>query len=77
MGTPVWSKGQESLLAADLGVGVTLLDGPPGSGKSRVAAEIVARTLKAGRSVLWLVPETTQVAVAADALFAATGLMRN
>ena len=73
-GTPAWSRGQESLLAADLGVGVTLLDGPPGSGKSRVAAEIVARTLKAGRSVLWLVPETTQVAVAADALFAATGV---
>jgi len=69
-----WSTTQVALLEAPLTSGVTLLDGPPGSGKSRVAAELAARTLAAGHSVLWLVPEATQVAVAADALRAITGV---
>ena len=71
---PVWSVGQSALLAANLANGITLIDGPPGSGKSRAAAELAARTLQAGSSVLWLVPEATQVAVAADALLAVTGI---
>ena len=55
--------------------GVTILvDGPPGSGKSRAAAEAAVRTIAAGRSVLWLVPEAAQVAIAADMLAAAGGV---
>lgn len=51
----------------------TLVDGPPGSGKSRAAAEAAVRMIRAGRSVLWLVPEAAQVAIAADMLAAAGG----
>lgn len=69
-----WTPTQTTLLRERHLRGVTLLDGPPGSGKSRVAAEIAARTLASGHSVLWLVPETTQVAVAADALRSITGV---
>jgi primosomal protein N' (replication factor Y) len=50
-----------------------LVDGPPGSGKSRAAAEAAVRTIAAGRSVLWLVPEAAQVAIAADMLATAGG----
>jgi len=51
-----------------------LVDGPPGSGKSRAAAEAAVRTIAAGRSVLWLVPEAAQVAIAADMLTMAGGV---
>ena len=51
-----------------------LVDGPPGSGKSRAAAEAAVRVIAAGRSVLWLVPEAAQVAIAADMLATAGGL---
>jgi len=50
-----------------------LIDGPPGSGKSRAAAEAAVRMIAAGRSVLWLVPEAAQVAIAADMLATAGG----
>ena len=50
-----------------------LVDGPPGSGKSRAAAEAAVRMIAAGRSVLWLVPEAAQVAIAADMLTASGG----
>ena len=50
-----------------------LVDGPPGSGKSRAAADAAVRMIAAGRSVLWLVPEAAQVAIAADMLAAAGG----
>jgi primosomal protein N' (replication factor Y) len=50
-----------------------LIDGPPGSGKSRAAAEAAVRMIVAGRSVLWLVPEVAQVSIAADMLAAAGG----
>lgn len=50
-----------------------LVDGPPGSGKSRAAAEAAVRMIAAGRSVLWLVPEAAQVSIAADMLAAAGG----
>ncbi len=64
-----WSASQEDLLrAVARGEGVTLLDGAPGSGKSRVAAEAARRTFEAGGSVLWLVPEMAQAALAADLL---------
>lgn len=54
--------------------GVTILvDGPPGSGKSRAAAEAAVRTIASGRSVLWLVPEVAHVAIAADMLMAIGG----
>ena len=64
-----WSASQEELLrvVAPTG-GITLLDGAPGSGKSRVAAEVARRTVATGRSVLWLVPEVAQVSLAADLL---------
>lgn len=68
-----WSPTQRELLG-ETGLGsVTLIDGAPGSGKSRLAAELASRTLASGRSVLWLVPEASQVAMAADALRGATG----
>jgi primosomal protein N' (replication factor Y) (superfamily II helicase) len=51
-----------------------LVDGPPGSGKSRAAAEAAVRMIAAGRSVLWLVPEAAQVAIAADMLATAGGV---
>jgi primosomal protein N' (replication factor Y) len=51
-----------------------LIDGPPGSGKSRAAAEAAVRMIAAGRSVLWLVPEAAQVAIAADMLATAGGV---
>lgn len=51
-----------------------LIDGPPGSGKSRAAAEAAVRVIAAGRSVLWLVPEAAQVAIAADMLAMAGGV---
>ena len=50
-----------------------LVDGPPGSGKSRAAADAAVRVIAAGRSVLWLVPEAAQVAIAADMLATAGG----
>ena len=50
-----------------------LVDGPPGSGKSWAAAEAAIRMIAAGRSVLWLVPEAAQVAIAADMLVTAGG----
>jgi primosomal protein N' (replication factor Y) len=71
---PTWSPGQARVLHDEPHAAVTLLDGPPGSGKSRVAAELAARTLSGGRSVLWLVPEAAHVAVAADALRVVTGV---
>lgn len=67
-----WSPTQRSLLDEPRLDGVTLIDGAPGSGKSRLAAEIASRTLSAGCSVLWLVPEATQVALAADVLRSVT-----
>jgi primosomal protein N' (replication factor Y) len=69
-----WSPTQRALLSEPRLDGVTLIDGAPGSGKSRLAAEIASRTLSAGRSVLWLVPEATQVALAADVLRSITGV---
>jgi primosomal protein N' (replication factor Y) len=69
-----WSPTQRALLSEPCLDGVTLIDGAPGSGKSRLAAEIASRTLSAGRSVLWLVPEATQVALAADVLRSITGV---
>jgi primosomal protein N' (replication factor Y) len=69
-----WSPTQSTLLSEPRLDGVTLIDGAPGSGKSRLAAEIASRTLSAGRSVLWLVPEATQVALAADVLRSITGV---
>jgi len=69
-----WSPRQRALLDEPRLEGVTLIDGAPGSGKSRVAAEIASRTLSAGRSVLWLVPEATQAALAADVLRSVTGV---
>lgn len=51
-----------------------LVDGPPGSGKSRAAAEAAVRTIAAGQSVLWLVPEAAHVSIAADMLAAAGGV---
>lgn len=69
-----WSPTQRSLLDEPRLDGVTLIDGAPGSGKSRLAVEIASRTLSAGRSVLWLVPEATQVALAADVLRSVTGV---
>ncbi|MFM8629017.1 MAG: primosomal protein N' [Candidatus Limnocylindrus sp.] len=69
-----WSPTQRALLDEPRLDGVTLIDGAPGSGKSRLAAEIASRTLSAGRSVLWLVPEATQVALAADVLRSVTGV---
>lgn len=48
-----------------------LVDGPPGSGKSRAAAEAAIRFIAAGRSVLWLVPEAAHVSIAADMLTSA------
>ena len=73
--TPTWSATQTQLLAAVAArSAVTLLDGPPGSGKSRVAAEAARRVVAAGGSVLWLVPEAAQVALAADLLATATGM---
>jgi len=50
-----------------------LVDGPPGSGKSRAAADAAVRMIATGRSVLWLVPEAAQVAIAADMLASAGG----
>ena len=70
----LWSPSQSALLDSEQLERVTLIDGAPGSGKSRLAAEIAARTILAGRSVLWLVPEATQVALAADALRSITGI---
>jgi len=70
----LWSPSQSALLDSEHLEPVTLIDGAPGSGKSRLAAEIAARTMLAGRSVLWLVPEATQVALAADALRIITGV---
>ncbi len=70
----LWSPSQSALLDSEQLERVTLVDGAPGSGKSRLAAEIAARTILAGRSVLWLVPEATQVALAADALRSITGI---
>ncbi|MFM8429172.1 MAG: primosomal protein N' [Candidatus Limnocylindrus sp.] len=69
-----WSPTQRALLDEPRLDDVTLIDGAPGSGKSRLAAEIASRTLSAGRSVLWLVPEATQVALAADVLRSVTGV---
>ncbi|MFM7504729.1 MAG: primosomal protein N' [Candidatus Limnocylindrus sp.] len=69
-----WSPTQRSLLDEPRLDGVTLIDGAPGSGKSRLAVEIASRTLSAGRSVLWLVPEATQVALATDVLRSVTGV---
>ncbi|MEY3472212.1 MAG: hypothetical protein RLY63_887 [Chloroflexota bacterium] len=70
----VWSPSQSAFLEAEQLERVTLIDGAPGSGKSRLAAEVAARTILAGRSVLWLVPEATQVALAADVLRSITGI---
>lgn len=70
----LWSRSQSALLDSEQLERVTLIDGAPGSGKSRLAAEIAARTILAGRSVLWLVPEATQVSLAADALRTITGI---
>jgi len=69
-----WSTSQQALLDAERLESVTLIDGAPGSGKSRLAAELARRTVLAGRSVLWLVPEAAQVALAADALRLITGV---
>jgi primosomal protein N' (replication factor Y) len=68
-----WSPSQRALLDEKQLGGVTLIDGPPGSGKSRLAAELAARVFAEGRSVLWLVPEATQVSLAADVLRSVTG----
>jgi len=74
LGITSWSPSQRALLDAVPLAPVTLVDGAPGSGKSRLAAEIAARTIRAGRSVLWLVPEATQVAIAADVLRSLTAV---
>lgn len=50
-----------------------LVDGAPGSGKSRAAAEAAIQVVNSGRSVLWLVPETAHVALASDTLRSAGG----
>jgi len=56
-------------VCAPSAAGKTLLvDGPPGSGKSRAAADAAVQMIASGRSVLWLVPEAAQVAIAADML---------
>lgn len=71
---PTWSAAQQELLdAVATPRSMTLLDGAPGSGKSRVAAEAARRVFAAGGSVLWLVPEEAQVALAADLLQSLTG----
>ena len=69
-----WSSEQQRLLhiLAEPGHRITLLDGPPGSGKSRAAASAAAATIARGGSVLWLVPEVAHAALAADLLAEAT-----
>ena len=69
-----WSPEQRQVIdiAAQRGAEVTLVDGAPGSGKSRAAAEAAARVIATGRSVLWLVPETSHVSLAFDLLQAAS-----
>ena len=69
-----WSAGQLALLEAlrTSRPAVLLVDGAPGSGKSRAAAAAAAEVLDSGRSVLWLVPETSHVSLAADLLAEAT-----
>lgn len=73
----VLSGVQREIVAATCGdhsAGVTVLvDGPPGSGKSRAAVEAAIRVIAMGRSVLWLVPEAAQVTIASDMLAAAGG----
>lgn len=69
-----WSPEQHEVIgiAAQQGAHITLVDGAPGSGKSRAAVEAAARVIATGRSVLWLVPETSHASLALDLLQAAS-----
>lgn len=71
--TPAQQEMVEAVCEPHASGGTLLVDGAPGSGKSRAAAEAAMRMLAAGHSVLWLVPESAQVAIAADMLAEAGG----
>lgn len=71
------SEAQRAIVRAachiDAAGSTILVDGAPGSGKSRAAAEAAITMLATGRSVLWLVPEAAHVALAGDMLTSAGG----